>query len=253
MLTKTITIIGGSGYVGSRCIQTLVNNVKDIKIYSVSKSGKENPNYHFSQDKVEFIKGDALNPSSFSHIIEKSDGVINTIGKLLSVDSPESIDSYQKVNYETCMKIAQLANDLSALKKKNFVYISAERGLPFPLSLVFSDYINTKRKAEEKLINDFPNLNTYILRPGFINDSKERPYLIPLYYGVNLHNFIEKNFLDKIYPQIGDQLNLPAAGIELDVLSVFAAAAVLGKLDEKIISNDFMNDINNLKNIRLDL
>jgi nucleoside-diphosphate-sugar epimerase len=252
-MSKIITIIGGSGFFGSRCIQTILNNTKDVKVYSVSRSGKRNNNYFFDQDRVEFIKGDALMPDTFSPIIQKSTGIIHTVGKLISLDNDESHDSYNKVNYESCMKVAQLANDFSSLTKKNFVYISAERGHPFPLSLIFNGYINTKRKTEERLLHDFPNLNTVILRPGFINDSKERPHYLPFYYAANISNFIEKNILNNISPTLGDTLNLPSQGIESDVLSVYAVAGALGKLDMKIISNDYMNDMNNIREIKFDV
>jgi nucleoside-diphosphate-sugar epimerase len=250
-MSKIISILGGNGYVGKRCIQTLLNASKDVKIYSIGRSQKSNDSYKFDSERVEFIKGDALNPDSFSHILEKSTGIINTIGKLLSVDEDKSPESYKQTNYESCIKTAQLANDLaSPTNKKNYVYISAERGLGFPLSLFFSGYISSKRKAEEKILKDFPNLNPVILRPGLINDTKERPYLLPLYCTANLSNFFEKNVLDKLAPQIGEQLNLPAATIELETLSIYAAAGALGLLEDKIISNDHMNEMKNLEKVK---
>jgi nucleoside-diphosphate-sugar epimerase len=250
-MSKIISIIGGSGYVGSRCIQTLLTHCKDIKIYSISRS-TELHKVQTYEDRVEYIRGDAMEPESFSPYLEKSTGIIHTIGKLIST-STDKDDSYDKVNYESAMKVAKIADSLGTLAKKNFVFISAERGMMFPLSLAFSGYIDSKRKAEEKLLNDFPNLNPVILRPGLINDSKERPYLLPLAYAFDLSNFLEKNVLNSIAPNLGDKLGLPAASIQLDTLCLYAAAGALGKLDMRIYSNDYMNDLNNLNGIRFDV
>jgi nucleoside-diphosphate-sugar epimerase len=252
-IRKIITIVGGSGYLGKRCIQTLLNNFKDIKIYSISRN-IELHNMNKYDDRVEQIKGDALNPDSFSPYLQKSTGVIHTVGKIISTEPPSSDLSYDKVNYESAMKIAKLANDLSStsMAKKNFVYISAERGLVFPLSLCFSGYIDSKRKAEEKLLKDFSNLNPIILRPGLITDMKDRPYLYPLSVLFDIGHSIEKNVIDSLVPNLGKNLNLPAGSIELDTLALYATAGALGKLDEKIYSNDYMRDLNNMRNLRLD-
>lgn len=250
---KVITIVGGSGYLGRRCIQTLLNNCSDIKIYSISRN-IELHNMNKYDDRVEQIKGNALNPDSFSPYIQKSTGVIHTVGKIFSTEPPTSDLSYNKVNYESAMKIAKLTNDLSLTNnsKKNFVYISAERGLVFPLSLAFSGYVDSKRKAEEKLLKDFPNMNPCILRPGLITDMKDRPYLYPLSILFDMGHCIEKNVIESLSPNLGKRLNLPAGSIELDTLAIYACAGALGKLDEKIYSNDIMRNLNNLKNVRLD-
>ena len=250
-MSRVITIIGGNGYVGNRCIQTLLNNCKDIKIYAISRN-IELHTLNKYDDRVEQIRGDALDPDSFANYLEKSNGIIHTVGKLISCEPSSSNLSYNKVNYESAMKIAKLANDFSLMTKKNFVYISAERGFMYPLSLAFSGYINTKRKAEEKLIKDFPNLNPIILRPGLIADMKERPYLTPLSIAFDISNYLEKNVVNSIVPNLGEKIGLPAGSIELDTLALYAAAGALGKLQEKIISNDYMNNLNNLSKIRLD-
>ena len=66
-------------------------------------------------------------------------------------------------------------------------------------------------------------------------------------------NYLEKNVLDRLIPNIGNIANLPAGSIELDTLAIYAAAGVLGKLDEQIISNDYMKDLSNLRKINFNL
>jgi nucleoside-diphosphate-sugar epimerase len=251
-MSRIISVIGGTGYVGMRCIRTLLNNQKDIKIYAIARDVRLDSTSKFD-DRVEFVRANALDPDSYSPYIEKSTGIIHTVGKLISTDDDSSKDSYKSVNHDTALKVAQIANDLAVISKKNFVFISAERGLMFPLSLFFSGYLDYKRRAEEKLLKDFPNLNPIVLRPGLINDMKDRPYIQPLAWAFNTHNYIEKNLLDKVFPNIGETLNLPAASIELDTLALYAAAGSLGKIEPGIYSNDHMNDNNNMTNIRFDV
>jgi nucleoside-diphosphate-sugar epimerase len=249
-MSKVITIIGGNGYVGKRCIETILTNTRDVKIFSVSRHVETNSLRTFN-DRVEYIKGDALNPNSFSSILKQSSGIIHTIGKLISFDD----QSYEKINYEAAIRVAEVSNNLveGDVRKKNFVFISAERGFIFPLSIPFGGYINYKRKAEEKLIKDFSNLKLVILRPGLISDLKDRPYLLPLSYLTKVASCFEKNVLENISPRSGEKIGIPAASIELDTLALYAAAGALGKLDMKIYPNDYMNNLENLSKFKLDV
>jgi len=249
-MSQIISIIGGSGYVGSRITETLLRSFKDIKIYSICRN-IELHNLKKYDDRVEIIKGDALKPEKFSSYLEKSTGIIHTIGKLISLDKPEEQGSYKNINYEPVIRVAKICNDFPSLKKKNFVYLSAERGFVFPLSLVFGGYIEYKRKAEIELIKNFQNLNTVILRPGLITDTKERPYLAPISVSFDILNYIEKNLINNVAPNLGQTLELPSASIALDTLSIYAATGAIGKLNDTIYSNDYMKDLNNLKQIDL--
>lgn len=242
-MSKIVTVFGGTGFIGRRIIKKLLEQTPNIKIYSISN----NPGYHhLDQDKrTEYLKGNALQPEQFKDILEKSDAIVHSIGKLLTNNQ-----EYMKINYETCIRIAEVANNNNYHNndnlKKIFVYISAERGLSFPLNIPFSGYIESKRKAEKELISRFKNIKPIILRPGMVYDAKERASLFPLYSMSNVINCAEKTFLDKILPNKGEKLGLPPAGIELEALASFAAAGALGKLKYTVYSNDYMNKIENL-------
>jgi len=238
---KIITVLGGNGYIGNRCIKTLLRNFNDLKIFIVSRSYKNIS--QFSGDKrVGYIKGDAFNPEGFKDVLLESTGIIHSIGTLLTTDNSK----YHQINKETCIRTSKYANDLISSsninKKINFVYVSAERGLPFPLSLKFHGYIESKREAEKILLDQSKNsnLNAIILRPGFVKDNHDRSWSVPLYYGVNILNFAEKNIFDKVIPNIGEKLQLPAHGIELETLAKYACAGAVGNLDKNIYSNDEM-------------
>jgi nucleoside-diphosphate-sugar epimerase len=234
-MNNIITVLGGNGYIGKRCIEKLLKHNQNLKINAICRTGKiDSSNYKFD-NRVNVIKGDCLNPQSFLDAIKESTGIIHTIGTLISTDA----NKYDQLNRQTCIRVAEIANDNK--HNTNFVYISAERGLPFPLSLKFSPYLETKRKCENELLNVYTNLNSIILRPGFVMDKKDRIWSVPLYYGVNISNFIEENVLNKISNRVGECLQLPAHGIQLDTLAEFAALGALGKLEgKKVYDNSSM-------------
>ena len=139
-MSKNITILGGNGYIGNRCARTLLKNYEyeDIKITVISRNI---PDKKIFDERVTYIKGDALKPEEFKEILQNSTGVIHSIGTLISGNA----ENYHIINKETCIRPAKIISDLykeGIIKEKiNFVYISAERGLPFPLSLKFAGYI----------------------------------------------------------------------------------------------------------------
>lgn len=230
-----ISVLGGNGYLGKRIVDKILELEPNSKIYIICRSGRlESTNYNFD-DRVQIIKGDCANPESFKEIISSSTGIIHSIGTLFSFDANE----YDRLNRQTCIEVAKIANN--NIHITNMVYISAERGIPFPLSLKFKPYIDTKRRCEDQLLNEYTNLNTYILRPGFVKDARDRLWSLPLYYCVNFVNFIERMVLNRISKKIGEALELPAHGINLDIVAQYAASASLGRLGGKqIYSNDYM-------------
>jgi uncharacterized protein YbjT (DUF2867 family) len=247
-MSKIITVLGGNGFVGSRCISKILNTVPDAKVYAISRSGKlKYPEENIDLKRFEIIKGDCLSPSSFEDIIKNSTGIIHTIGVLFTNDN----NKYHLQNKETCLRVAEIANRSNKADKINLVYVSAERGIPFPLSLKYHGYIESKRECEKALLESYSNLNPIVLRPGFVR-SNTKKWTIPIYHSVNAAHFFEKNLLSKINKNLGNTLQLPSDGIELDTLAHFAAAGALGRMNpHEIYSNDFLNDRDNLNKIKL--
>jgi uncharacterized protein YbjT (DUF2867 family) len=233
-MSKVITILGGNGFIGSKCMFKLLRNVPDVKIYAISRSGEIKYPQNQIDKRVEIIKGDCLNPKDFESVIKSSTGIIHSIGVLLTNEN----SNYHLKNKETCLRVAEIAN--KGQKKPNFVYVSAMRGIPFPLSLKFHGYIDSKRECERSLLTQYSNINPIILRPGFVK-SNEKLWTLPIYLGVNIAQMSEKLILSKLDPQIGEKFQIPSKGIELDVLTDFACAGALGLLHgSQIYENDYM-------------
>ncbi len=72
---KTIAIVGGSGYVGKKLIETLLqNNLFRIKVLT-----RINISFIADSNQVEFFKGDLLSPSSIAGFLEPGCIVVNLV------------------------------------------------------------------------------------------------------------------------------------------------------------------------------
>ena len=242
-MNSVITILGGNGFVGRKVIEKLlIRGSKSTKIYVISRSNKVNSNNYRYDDRVEFVKGNALHPEDFAHLIKKSTGVVHSIGTLLTLKPKDDPDSYYSLSYLTCQKIVDIIENESLKNKINFAYVSAGRGLIFPLSLIFSGYIDNKRAAEKLIFSkELRNINPTVFRPGVIKDAIDRPISVPIYHVANFYSMLEEKVYNKAFPGIGEKLNLPVEGTELADLATCIAKAVLGEIEGgKIYENKDM-------------
>jgi uncharacterized protein YbjT (DUF2867 family) len=241
MSSKTISILGGTGYVGRRIIlELLQRGGKNMKIYSVSRRGSEVTN-KVSDIRVEYIKGDGLYPSTFEEVIKASDGIVHSVGVLFSSQKDEEKGSYNMVNKETCLRVASLANTFSTPQsKKNLVFVSASKGMPFPLGKIYSGYFQAKIECEEGL-KKLENLNSVILKAGFIKDAKDRWWSVPLALGTDSMNFLDKAILQKVSPKVSDFISLPDQSIQLETVARYSAAGALGLIEPRAYLNEEMN------------
>ena len=242
-----ITILGANGYVGRKCLKKLIQIDKTCVINAISRKGLDFTKLEVSKEdlnRINDIKGDALNPESFSDALSNSTGIIHSVGTIFSLENKTSSNSYEMMNKQSAIRPANFINEHSKISNKvNFVFISAERGPTFPLSLFLSGYISAKKEAEEAL-SKLDKISLTILKPGFIKDKNTRPISIPIFHAVNLCSSIEKNILNKIIPNIGEKIQLPSEGTELDILAEIAVRSSLGQLKQKIFSAE---DLTSLK------
>eukprot|EP01015_Nassula_variabilis_P027382 TRINITY_DN5605_c0_g1_i2.p1 TRINITY_DN5605_c0_g1~~TRINITY_DN5605_c0_g1_i2.p1 ORF type:complete len:191 (-),score=32.61 TRINITY_DN5605_c0_g1_i2:60-632(-) len=126
-------------------------------------------------DKVTWIKGDAMNPSTFQDALKESQAVIHTVGTLIDTSLTQECDpgepgTYEQMNRDTAIAIGNKLEEIN--KNQKIVYISASRAPPF-----LKRYLTTKLEAEEHLRN-LKNVRFTALRPGFIYSKKERVWSV---------------------------------------------------------------------------
>lgn len=242
---RTLCIIGGNGFVGQHIAKEASN--LGAKVLCVSRSGK--PRKEITEPwgaRVNWIKGDAMNPNSFESVLQDSDAVVHTIGTLIDTSitqgkKPGQEGTYEHMNRETAKAIGQ---KLSEIKGKKLVFLSASKAPPF-----LQRYITNKFQAEEFLFG-LPHLRTTVLRPGFIY-SENDPLKKGLSYVVNgyAHLF---NFINGITPyesNFKQWLKNVDTDFSVDVRAVSIASVVScfdPKLDGKILFNDDMVELKDL-------
>ena len=238
---RTLSIIGGSGFVGSSIARQAID--LGAKVYSINRSGKiKSPAPWVEQ--VTWIKGDAMSPNDFSKILEESEAVVHTVGTLVDTSftklrKPGAEGTYEHMNRETAKAIGQKLNEFK--KNKKIVYLSASKAPP-----LIQRYLTSKLEAEDFLLN-LSDVRASILRPGFIY-SEEAPAKMALSYPVNIYSSIF-NFFDGITPyesRLKPIVKKFDVDKSIDIKSVVLSALICcfdPKFDDKILYNHDMREL----------
>ncbi|KAL0946587.1 hypothetical protein HGRIS_012788 [Hohenbuehelia grisea] len=168
--------------------------------------------------KVDWQKGDALNPQSFAHLLPQAQGVVHTLGTLIEDgeyktalkqgDVPALIGSfvrgagmnggknplkkgveangtgsYEALNRDSGLRVCEAFVSSSPSSNtggpRPFVYISAEDIFqPF----IPARYIKTKREAEQGIalmLTDKPEYRPVFIRPSLVYHAHYRPLTTP--------------------------------------------------------------------------
>ncbi|KAI8355354.1 hypothetical protein B0O80DRAFT_449053 [Mortierella sp. GBAus27b] len=207
---KKLFVVGGTGGVGFQVCKLAVARGWDVT--SLSRRGK--PSLTESSQggsaasqgwvhKVNWARGDSLDPSSYKDALKGSKAVVHTVGLLLEdnykdIVHSQSLDdlakniktairgqnpldttkvpktglSYEKINRDTALTVAKEAGKEGV---ESFAYISAAFAPP----MVPNRYITTKREAEHALLTNQSGLRPIIFRPGFLS-TPDRPLTLPL-------------------------------------------------------------------------
>jgi hypothetical protein len=240
-MSKLITIIGGGPIFMHKCTHKLFKYSNSMKIISITNNLSLNLIPKFDE-RVEFVLADAFEPESFYTHIEKSQGIIFYFGKIdLSYDY-DYLDDYFFDRYRyLSLKIAEICHNDK--KPKNFVFVS-----PTINSFHRKFQFNYHKSITEKIILEKYGVGSVIIQPGSIS-----------YRETNQPGSDEKNnipsYIEKVDRAMYETNNKTRARIlkikflPIDILTSYACAGVLGKLPEKIYTQDKMRDLNNLKKL----
>ncbi|KAI0065384.1 NAD(P)-binding protein [Artomyces pyxidatus] len=218
-IVQKLLVVGGNGFIGSAVCKAALS--KGYQVTSISSSGRpfSTPKGHTPAwaSKVEWLKGDALHPETYAHVLPSASAVVHTLGTLLPdtgykdalrsggflgalgsvarglagggdrnpLDENAKASGYEMLNRDSALQIAQafLENapgPSETGQPRAFVYISAEDIFrPF----IPPAYIETKRKAEagiERILGDSPNHRGVYMRPSLVYHPHFRPYTSPV-------------------------------------------------------------------------
>ncbi|KAF6765252.1 mitochondrial protein [Ephemerocybe angulata] len=231
---KKILVIGGNGFIGSAVCRAAL--LKGIEVTSISSSGKpyRTPKGHSPAwtTKVDWQKGDALNPTTFAHLFPEVGGVVHTLGTLLedgaykeairTGDVPAFLKSligigkdsnplrkrgtnngvergsYETLNRDSAVRVCEefINSSPNGTDSPNvprpFVYLSAE---DIFRPVIPAGYIQTKREAErriEEMMAHHPSYRGVYIRPSLVYHAHLRPLTTPIATLLDLSAVIHK-------------------------------------------------------------
>ncbi|CAI5511719.1 unnamed protein product [Closterium sp. Naga37s-1] len=161
-----IVVMGGNGFVGSAICRNAIG--RGIEVASVNRSGQPNRSEAWIKE-VEWIKGDALNPSSWKQHLQGATGVVSCVGAF------GSTEWMRRINGDANVGIVNVAKEEGVAR---FVFISAhDVGLP---PSVLRGYYEGKKAAEAAVLTNYPNTGV-VLRPAMIHGTRSvGAYQLPL-------------------------------------------------------------------------
>ena len=163
--SNDIVVFGGNGYVGSRICEEAI--LQGYNVTSISRSGMKPLWISNKKDswvnKVNWVKGDGSDTSTFINYIRNIRGVVSCIG---AFHYKQSVMEYINgdININVC-------KESSKNGVQRFVYISADKTIEWFGKYMISGYFNGKLKTENA-INEYFSDNGVALRAGAVNGTR---------------------------------------------------------------------------------
>mmetsp|Transcript_27634 Transcript_27634/g.28159 ORF Transcript_27634/g.28159 Transcript_27634/m.28159 type:complete len:285 (+) Transcript_27634:31-885(+) len=223
-----VTVFGGTGYVGSQVCERLIK--KGYVVTGVSRRGTNpRPDNEFLE-QVNWVKGDATNPSDVQAVVTDSDAIVHAVGLLFDVDSglqglntivsgSKSLPEEGKSTYDNITR-KTMFNIIDAIEKRNpiqkmmngqgkipLAFVScAEAGWPDVAGGDFVEtklapawlkkYLIAKRAVEARLISSASAIRPVIMRPSLIW-SWDKLDVLPIIPVFNIASAVGVPFVDK--------------------------------------------------------
>mmetsp|Transcript_10643 Transcript_10643/g.15661 ORF Transcript_10643/g.15661 Transcript_10643/m.15661 type:complete len:285 (+) Transcript_10643:167-1021(+) len=223
---SNVVVFGGTGYVGSRVCERLIDQGYDVT--AVSRRGTNPRPTDAALEQVTWVKGDATNVRDVEKFVMQSDAVVHAVGLLFDVESglvglnnivsgsksvpdPEA-STYDNITRQTMFNIInsiekKAKNPLNMMKKEKtpLAFVScAEAGWPdVPFGDVVDNiapawlksYLKAKRAVEGRL-GSSSAIRPVVMRPSLIW-SWDKLDVLPIIPVFNLASAIGIPFVDK--------------------------------------------------------
>jgi len=223
-----VAVFGGTGYVGSQVCERLVK--RGYSVVGVSRRGTNpRPDNEFLSE-VDWVKGDATNPSDVKAIVDDADAVVHAVGLLFDVESglaglnnivsgSKSVPDEEKSTYDNITR-KTMFNIIDAIEQRNPIQKVLKGGGKIPLAFVscaesgwpdvqggsfveekiapawLKKYLIAKRKVEARLGDSTSSIRPVIMRPSLIW-SWDKLDVLPIIPVFNIASALGVPFVDK--------------------------------------------------------
>ena len=156
MKKKTITLIGGSGFLAKFCISELLKDGHNVKVVCRNPHQAGNLRMMGNIDQLDIHSGNITNKDSIEPFIRNSNIVINLVGILFESIGNQTFENCHAIGPKN---IAQLAKKYEIERLIHFSSIGAD---------IYSEskYQKSKGLGEKNIIENFPN--STIIRPSIV-------------------------------------------------------------------------------------
>jgi NADH dehydrogenase len=153
MMDTSVTVFGGSGFIGRHLATELVTRGAKVRI-AARHAG------HASDPRIEVVAADVLDDSSVASAVVSASAVINLVG-ILSETGPQT---YAAVHVEGARRVALAARNAGVLRLIHLSALGSTKNAP-----ALSD--RTKAEGEEAVRAVFPEAT--IIRPSLVFGSDD--------------------------------------------------------------------------------
>ena len=123
MTIKTITILGGAGFVGSSIVAKLDQLGYQVKVLS---RRREAAKHLILLPNVQVVDCDIADNHALKKVLKGSDAVINLVGIL----HENSKNSFEKIHHQLPRRLAQMCEELSIARLIHMSALQASKNAP---------------------------------------------------------------------------------------------------------------------------
>ena len=154
MTIKTITILGGAGFVGSSIVAKLDQLGYQVKVLS---RRREAAKHLILLPNVQVVDCDIADNHALKKVLKGSDAVINLVGIL----HESGHNSFEKIHHQLPRRVAQMCEELGIVRLIHMSALQASKNAP-------SAYLKSKA-AGEAAVNEFSKkLDITIFKPSVV-------------------------------------------------------------------------------------
>lgn len=159
-MMKTVTVLGGSGFVGSSVVAGLDQAGYQVKVLT---RRREQAKHLILLPKVQVVECDIHDQAALKAQLQGSDAVVNLIGILHQTRD----NGFEQMHHQFPRRVAQLCDELAIPRLLHMSALQASTSAP-------SEYLRTKAAGDQAVMEFSKKLNVTIFRPSVIFGTRDR-------------------------------------------------------------------------------
>jgi uncharacterized protein YbjT (DUF2867 family) len=159
-MMKTVTVLGGSGFVGSSVVARLDQAGYQVKVLT---RRREQAKHLILLPNVHVVESDIHDQATLKAQLQGSDVVINLIGILHQT----SDNGFEKMHHQFPRRVAQLCEELNIPRLLHMSALQASVSAP-------SEYLRSKAAGDQAVLEFSKKLHVTIFRPSVIFGTRDR-------------------------------------------------------------------------------